>query len=102
MPPLPTTYDDETKTLIASIQRRQKDLTEFQIPRLRSCKGPLSVQQNFAAELREDIDALGKQIEVATAFCISQTEYPYDVIGSRCVCGRPKGRAEQKGIEDVR
>ncbi|KZP15315.1 Sec20-domain-containing protein [Athelia psychrophila] len=63
MPPLPTTYDDETKALIASIQRRQKDLTEFQIPRLRNCRGPLNVQQNFAAELREDIDALSKQIE---------------------------------------
>lgn len=65
MPPLPTTYDDETKGLIASVQRRQKDLSGFQIPRLRTCKGPLSIQQNFAAELREDIDTLGRQIEVA-------------------------------------
>ncbi|KAF7984707.1 hypothetical protein HWV62_13012 [Athelia sp. TMB] len=67
MPPLPNTYDEETKGLISSIQRRQKDLIEFQIPRLRNCKGPINVQQNFAAELREDIDALGKQIEALEA-----------------------------------
>jgi len=38
-------------------------LLEFQIPRLRDCKGPLTVQQNLAAELREDVDVLGRQIE---------------------------------------
>jgi protein transport protein SEC20 len=65
MPPLPSTYDEETKSLIASIQRRQKDLSQFQIPRLRDCKGPLTVQQDLAAELREDFDTLGRQIEVS-------------------------------------
>lgn len=64
MPPLPNTYDEEVTSLIASIRRRQNDLLEFQIPRLRDCKGPLSVQQNFAAEVREDVDALARQIEV--------------------------------------
>ena len=64
MPPLPSTYDEETNSLIASVQRRQKDLSEFQIPRLRDCKGPLTVQQNLAAELREDVDTLGRQIQV--------------------------------------
>jgi hypothetical protein len=67
MPPIPTTYDDETKNLIESIQRRQKDLSEFQIPRLRDCRQSLAVQQNLAAELREDVDTVGKQIEVSIA-----------------------------------
>jgi len=67
MPPIPTTYDDETKNLIASIQRRQKDLSELQIPRLRDCRESLAVQQNLAAELREDVDTVGKQIEVSIA-----------------------------------
>lgn len=65
MPPLPNTFDDETKGLIESVQRRRNDLSEFQIPRLRDCKGPLAVQQSLAAELREDIDILGRQIEVS-------------------------------------
>ncbi|KAJ6595754.1 Sec20-domain-containing protein [Mycena vulgaris] len=63
MPPLPTTFDEETLQLIAAAQRHEKDLAEFQIPRLRSCQGPLSLQQNLAAELREDVDTFARQIE---------------------------------------
>ncbi|KAJ7485375.1 Sec20-domain-containing protein [Mycena latifolia] len=63
MPPLPTTFDEETLQLVAAAQRHEKDLAEFQIPRLRSCQGPLSLQQNLAAELREDIDTFARQIE---------------------------------------
>jgi protein transport protein SEC20 len=70
MPPLPNTYDEETKNLIESVQRRQTDLSQFQIPRLRSCKGPLSVQQDLAAELREDMDTFGKQIEVSISIVV--------------------------------
>ena len=64
MPPLPTTLNDETKDLILSLQRRQKDLSEFQVPRLRACIGPLSLQQDLATELREDIETFTRQIEV--------------------------------------
>ncbi|CDO70492.1 hypothetical protein BN946_scf184569.g35 [Trametes cinnabarina] len=63
MPPLPSALDDETTNLIASLERRQKDISEFQIPRLRKCTGPLSVQQQYAAELRDDLDAFARQIE---------------------------------------
>ena len=72
MPPLPSTYDDDTKGLIASVQRRQKDLSGFQIPRLRECKGPLSTQQDLAAELREDLDVLSRQIEVSVLPILSK------------------------------
>ena len=64
MPPLPVTFDDAAKALIESLERRQKDIREFQIPRLRTCKGPLSLQQQYAAEIREDIDVFAKQLEV--------------------------------------
>lgn len=74
MPPLPNTYDEEVTSLIASIRRRQNDLLEFQIPRLRDCKGPLSVQQNFAAEVREDVDALARQIEVGRFLMSSEVD----------------------------
>ncbi|KAJ7266956.1 Sec20-domain-containing protein [Mycena haematopus] len=63
MPPLPNTFDEETLQLIAAAQRHEKDLAEFQIPRLRSCRGPLSLQQDLAAEIREDIDTFARQIE---------------------------------------
>jgi protein transport protein SEC20 len=64
MPPLPNTFNDDSLELILSLQRRQKDLSEFQIPRLRACVGPLSLQQDQATELREDIDTFARQLEV--------------------------------------
>ncbi|KAL0960017.1 hypothetical protein HGRIS_011667 [Hohenbuehelia grisea] len=63
MPPLPNTFDDETAQLIAAAHRSSKDIAEFQIPRLRSCTGPLTVQQTLAAELREDIDGFSRHVE---------------------------------------
>ncbi|KAI0763123.1 Sec20-domain-containing protein [Trametes elegans] len=63
MPPLPSVLDAETANLIASLERRQKDLSDFQIPRLRQCAGPLSLQQQYAAELRDDLDAFARQVE---------------------------------------
>lgn len=56
-PPLEITH------LISSAQRLQSDLIDFQIPRLRICKGPLSLQQNLAAEVREDVGSLSSQVE---------------------------------------
>ncbi|KAF5379216.1 hypothetical protein D9615_005882 [Tricholomella constricta] len=63
MPPVPTALSEDISRLISAAKRRQNDLVEFQVPRLRSCKGPLSLQQNLAAELREDIDSLERQVE---------------------------------------
>ncbi|KAG6819698.1 hypothetical protein H0H93_009492 [Arthromyces matolae] len=56
------TSDDATQ-LISDVKRRQNDVVEFQIPRLRSCNGPLSLQQNLATELREDIETLARKVE---------------------------------------
>ncbi|KAI0261581.1 Sec20-domain-containing protein [Gloeopeniophorella convolvens] len=63
MPPLPPTFDDSTNATIASIQRRQTDLQDFQIPRLRGCTESLAIQQQYSAELREDLDALTRLVE---------------------------------------
>ncbi|KAF8496550.1 Sec20-domain-containing protein [Russula emetica] len=63
MPPLPTTFDDATNTSIASIQRRQNDLREFQLPRLHGCSESLTVQQQYAAELREDLETIMRLVE---------------------------------------
>jgi len=63
MPSLPSTFPQETTDLISSARRHQTDLLEFQIPKLRSCNGPLSTQQNLWAEIREDIEAYARQVE---------------------------------------
>lgn len=64
MPPIPITLDVEALSLIESIERHYNDLSTFQIPRLRACTGPLSTQQAWASEVREDIEGLAKQVEV--------------------------------------
>jgi protein transport protein SEC20 len=64
MPPLPLTFDDATSASITSIQRRQRDLREFQIPRLRSCSESLATQQQYATELRDDLETVQRLIEV--------------------------------------
>ncbi|KAF8628823.1 hypothetical protein AX15_003700 [Amanita polypyramis BW_CC] len=63
MPPLPSTFDEETTGLIDSVTRLQKDLSDVQLPRLRACIGPLVLQQTLAAEIREDIDGLTRKVE---------------------------------------
>lgn len=66
MPPIVIELDAETIALVDHADRRARDITEFQIPRLRDCKGPLSLQQQLNAELRDDMDAFARQIEVCT------------------------------------
>jgi protein transport protein SEC20 len=69
MPPIPRTLDQDTLALISSAHRRANDLSECQIPRLRECRGPLSLQQNLAGELREDLDRFSRQVEVCIVRC---------------------------------
>ncbi|KAG9098303.1 hypothetical protein FRC07_010666 [Ceratobasidium sp. 392] len=63
MPPIASPLFTEAQTTYEGISRRLKDLNEYQIPRLRDCTGPLTLQQQFAAELRDDIEVLTKRLE---------------------------------------
>ncbi|KAI6043899.1 Sec20-domain-containing protein [Pisolithus marmoratus] len=63
MPPVPAALDTESLALIELVERRLNDLSTFQIPRLRACTGPLATQQKWAAEIREDVERVGRQIE---------------------------------------
>lgn len=65
MAPIPTTFDTDAQALLEAIERRQNDLSTFQIPRLQACTGPLATQQGWAAEVRDDIEQLAKQVEVS-------------------------------------
>lgn len=95
MPPLPDNFDAESTELIETLERRQKDLSSFQIPRLRECQGPLPTQQALAYELREDLDNFGKGIEVndamSTAVLVTEA-----IAVARVACPRAKGREEPR------
>ncbi|KAH8829373.1 Sec20-domain-containing protein [Flagelloscypha sp. PMI_526] len=62
MAPIPL-FSEDTNTAIDSARRKQKDLAEFQIPRLRDCKGPLSLQQEWYTEVRDDLEKLHLQVQ---------------------------------------
>ena len=64
MPPIRSTIQQETTDLIDTLSRRQKDLQEFQIPRLRDYKGPLATQQQYAGEIRDDLELFSKSVKV--------------------------------------
>lgn len=70
MPPLPPQFDEATLASISAIERRVVDLKDFQIPRLRECRESLGVQQQYAAELRDDLEGLARLVEVSQSlFC---------------------------------
>ncbi|KAH9024799.1 hypothetical protein EDB84DRAFT_1273790, partial [Lactarius hengduanensis] len=61
--PLPPTFDDAIGASIASTQRRQIYLRDFQIPHLRGCMESLATQQEFATELREDLETVVRLVK---------------------------------------
>ncbi len=68
MAPIPSGIDNETNALISDLQRRQKDLSDFQLGRLRGCRESIAVQQRFANEMKEDLDFFERQTEVRVLF----------------------------------
>jgi len=64
MPPIPTKLPEEALSIISAIERRLTHISEVEVPKLRECTGPLSVQQTLAEDVREDTVALTRQIEV--------------------------------------
>ncbi|KAJ3736629.1 Sec20-domain-containing protein [Lentinula guzmanii] len=86
MPPLPSTFAPQATQLISSIRRREIDISDVQIPRLKICPGPLSLHQKLSMELREDMDVLARSIEDLDAMIDDQKG--------------PKNRRELKIIVD--
>lgn len=64
MPPLLDPLFEEATTKLTRLDARIHDVQSFQIPRLSACKGPLSLQQRYALEIKEDIDAFGRELQV--------------------------------------
>ncbi|KZV65759.1 Sec20-domain-containing protein [Peniophora sp. CONT] len=63
MAPIPPAYNSNAAAAISAIQRRISDVKEHQIPRLRDCKESLATQQQYNAELQEDLETLGRLVE---------------------------------------
>jgi len=69
MAPIPSGIDNETNALILDLQRRQKDMSDFQLGRLRGCRESIAVQQRFANEMKEDLDFFERQTETLGIAC---------------------------------
>ena len=65
MPPIPSRLPEETLSLISAAERRYNHLNDTEVPNLRRCTGPLSLQQTLADDLRESTALLTRQIEVS-------------------------------------
>ncbi|KAJ3895269.1 Sec20-domain-containing protein [Lentinula edodes] len=72
MPPLSPIFTPEAAQVISSIRRIELDISDVQIPRLKRCLGPLSLQHKLSTELREDIDVFARQIETLDAMVDDQ------------------------------
>ena len=66
MAPIPSTLPEDVLFLISAAERRYNYLTDSELPKLRQCIGPLSVQQTLAEDLRVDTIALTRQVEVSS------------------------------------
>ena len=64
MPPIPDPLHDETLLKLDKLSRRLEDAQSFQITRLRNHTGSIAVQQQYAAELREDTESYRRELEV--------------------------------------
>lgn len=79
MAPIPNRLPEETRSLISAAERRYKHIAEVEIPELRKCIGPLSVQQALAEDVRESTITLTQQIEV----CLSNMPAHHALVSIR-------------------
>ncbi|KAF8316838.1 Sec20-domain-containing protein [Clavulina sp. PMI_390] len=68
MPPLPDPLYDETKTKLERLARRLNDVEVFQVPRLRDHAGSVALQQQYAAEVREDLESCRRELQILETF----------------------------------
>lgn len=64
MPPLPDPLYDDAKAKLEKLERRINDAFLFQVPRLRNHVGTIALQQQYAGELREDIESCRRELQV--------------------------------------
>ncbi|KAJ9094015.1 hypothetical protein QFC20_006995 [Naganishia adeliensis] len=62
----------EAQQITTSIRRRLADLQTYQLPRLRDCKGPIDLQRELSAELKDDIRKVKRSIDGLDALAYEQ------------------------------
>lgn len=67
-PATPPVLPQELQDLLASLARRLRDLESFQVPQLATCRGPLSLQEQFANDVRREMVGARRDLEVRLAF----------------------------------
>jgi len=72
MPPLPTTFSQPAQTLIESLHRKSRHLSETLIPELKGYSGTISKQQELSEDVRESVGAVAREIEELDAMIDDQ------------------------------
>ncbi|KAJ9110672.1 hypothetical protein QFC19_001501 [Naganishia cerealis] len=62
----------DPQDLVSTARRRVADLQTYQLPRLRDCRGPIDLQRELSAELKEDIRRVGRSIDALDAAAYEQ------------------------------
>ncbi|WWC71621.1 uncharacterized protein I206_105579 [Kwoniella pini CBS 10737] len=60
---------------LSSLTRRLNDLDSFQLPRLKSCLGPLDLHKELVEEMRNDLELIRYNIDVAKEITYSITSF---------------------------
>lgn len=55
----------DAQQISTTIRRRLGDLQTYQLPRLGECKGPIDLQRELSAELKEDIRRIKRSLDVS-------------------------------------
>ncbi|KAI5451343.1 Protein transport protein sec20 [Naganishia albida] len=75
----------EAQQVSSSVRRRLADLQTYQLPRLRDCKGPIDLQRDLSAELKDDIRKVKRSIDGLDALAYDQpTEREREEIMGLC------------------
>ncbi|KAF8325881.1 Sec20-domain-containing protein [Cantharellus anzutake] len=68
MPPISDPLHDETLVKLGKLHTRIQDALSYQVPRLFNHTGSVAVHQQYAAELREDIESFRRELEILETF----------------------------------
>jgi hypothetical protein len=60
----PPQLPHELLDLVESISRRFNDLESYQLPQLAECRGPLTLHEQLAGDLRGEISSIRRDLEV--------------------------------------
>ena len=66
----------ELLDLVDSISRTLKDVETHQLPQLAGCKGPVTLHEQLAADVRAEIGRVRRDLEVSLSLSLYQCRAP--------------------------